>query len=224
MKRHVTFTVVFVVFGALISIYFGCTSQPTTTNTNSVALASPEPTPDKAAIEAELTKIEMDWPRIIKEKDAAAVRKIEADDIALVYPDGSIGNKDRDIRDIEGGALSFESWDLSEIVVKVLDNDAAVVTLHATIKGGKYKPADGKAQDISGQYRSVDTFVRRNGQWQMVASATVPILNPGPAATPSPTAKATPAAKATPELKGTPEKKPSPATKPSPKATKSPVG
>jgi ketosteroid isomerase-like protein len=217
MKRHVTFTVGFVVFGALITLYFGCTSQPTTTNTNSVALASPEPTPDKAAIEADLTRIEMDWPRIIKEKDAAAVRRVEADDVVLVYPDGQIGNKDRDIKDIEGGALSFDAWELSDIVVKVLDNDAAVVTLHATVKGGKYKPADGKSQDISGQYRSVDTFVRRNGQWQMTASATVPILNPAPAATPSP------AAKATPEMKGTPEKKPSPAPKTSPKATTSPM-
>jgi Domain of unknown function (DUF4440) len=218
MKRHVTVTAVLVALGALITLYFGCTSQPTTTNTNSVALASPEPTPDKAAIEADLTKIEMDWPRIIKEKDGAAVRKIEADDIVLVYPDGQIGNKDRDIKDIEGGALTFDSWELSDIVVKALDNDAAVVTLHATVKGGKYKPADFKvAQDISGQYRSVDTFVRRNGQWQMTASATVPILNPTPAASPSP------AAKASPELKGTAERKPSPAMKTSPKAKASPM-
>ena len=218
MKRHVTFTVVFVVFGALITLYFGCTSQPTTTNTNSVALASPEPTPDKAAIEADLTRIEMDWPRIIKEKDAAAVRKIEADDVVLVYPDGQIGNKDRDLKDIEGGALSFDSWDLSDIVVKVLDNDAAVVTLHATVKGGKYKPADAKAaQDISGQYRSVDTFVRRNGQWQMTASATVPILNPAPAASPSTAVKASPTMKPSPALKGTP------AVKPSPKSIASPA-
>ena len=222
MKRHVTFTVVFVVFGALVSLYLGCTSQPTT-NTNSVALASPEPTPDKAAIEADLTRIEMDWPRIIKEKDAAAVRKVEADDVVLVYPDGSIGNKDRDIKDIESGALSFDSWDLSDIVVKVLDNDAAVVTLHATIKGGKYKPADGKAQDISGQYRSVDTFVRRNGQWQMTASATVPIMNPAPAASASPAAKASPQLTGTPEKKLSPVTKPSPATKTSPKATTSPM-
>ena len=216
MKRHVTFTVVFVVFGALSALHFGCTSQPTTTNTNSVALASPEPTPDKAAIEADLTKIEMDWPRIIKEKDGAAVKKIEADDIVLVYPDGQIGNKDRDIKDIESGALSFDSWDLSDIVVKVLDNDAAVVTLHTTVKGGKYKPADSKAQDISGQYRSVDTFVRRNGQWQMTASATVPILNPAPAASPSPGAKASPTMKPSPALKGTPAVKPSPKTAASP--------
>ena len=223
MKRHVTVTAVFVALGALMTLYFGCTSQPTTTNTNSVALASPEPTPDKAAIEAELTKIEMDWPRIIKEKDAAAVRKIEADDVVLVYPDGQIGDRNRDIKDIESGALSFDSWELSDIVVKVLDNDAAVVTLHATVKGGKYKPADSKAQNISGQYRSVDTFVRRNGQWQMIASATVPILNPAPAVSASPAMKASPTMKSTPALKGTPAVKPSPATKTSPKATPSPM-
>jgi len=223
MKRHVTVTAVFVALGALITLYFGCTSQPTTTNTNSVALASPEPTPDKAAIEAELTKIEMDWPRIIKEKDAAAVRKIEADDVVLVYPDGQIGDRNRDIKDIESGALSFDSWELSDIVVKVLDNDAAVVTLHTTVKGGKYKPADLKAQDISGQYRSVDTFIRRNGQWQMIASATVPILNPAPAVSASPAMKASPTMKSTPALKGTPAVKPSPATKTSPKATPSPM-
>src|ERR1041385_4586469 len=217
MKRHVTVTAVLVALGALITLYFGCTSQPTTTNTNSVALASPEPTPDKAAIESDLTKIEMDWPRIIKEKDAAAVRKVEADDVVLIYPDGEIGNKDRDVKDIESGALSFDSWDLSDVVVKVLDNDAAVVTLHTTVKGGKYKPADAKAaQDITGQYRSVDTFVRRNGQWQMTASATVPILNPAAAASPSPAAKATPTAKAKPEMQGTPQRPLSPVTKPSP--------
>jgi len=217
MKRHVTVTAVLVALGALIALYFGCTSQPTTTNTNSVALASPEPTPDKAAIEADLTKIEMDWPRIIKEKDGAAVRKIEADDIVLVYPDGQIGNKDRDIKDIEGGALTYDSWELSDIVVKALDNDAAVVTLHATVKGGKYKPADFKvAQDISGQYRSVDTFVRRNGQWQMTASATVPILNPTPAASPTAGAKASPTTKPRPALQGTPAVKLSPKTVASP--------
>ncbi len=217
MKKHVVVTVVLVALGALVTLYFGCTSQPTISNTNSVALASPEPTPDKAAIEAELTKIEMDWPRAIKEKDAAAVRRVEADDVILVYPDGSAGNKDQDVKDIESGALSADSMEVSDIVVRVIDNDAAVVTLRNTVKGGKYKSADGKTQDISGQYRSVDTFARRNGQWQLIGSATVPIRNPAPAASPSP------AAKTTPEIKGTPEKKSTPAMKPTPKAVTSPA-
>lgn len=216
MKRHVAVTVVLIALGAVVTLYFGCTSQPTS-NTNSVALASPEPTPDKAAIEAELTKIEMDWPRVIKEKDGATVRRVEADDVILVYPDGSAGNKDQDVKDIESGALSSDSMEISDIVVRVIDNDAAVVTLRNTVKGGKYKSSDGKTQDISGQYRSVDTFARRNGQWQLIGSATVPIRNPAPAASP------TPMAKTTPEMKGTPQWKPTPAMKTSPKAPTPPA-
>lgn len=211
MRKHLTATAVFVVLGALLSLYFGCTTQPTNTNTNSVALASPEPTPDTAAITAELTRIENDWPRILKERDAAAVRRVEADDVVLVYPDGSPGTKDQDIKDIESGALTADSWEISDIVVKILDNDAAVVTLRTTVKGGRYKMPDGRSQDISGQYRSMDTFARRNGQWQLVASATVPVRNPEAAAAPSPAMKPSPATKA------------SPATKPSPRTTASPA-
>src|SRR5688500_10234876 len=43
---------------------------------------------DTAAIEAELLRIENDWPRVIKEKDVAAVGRVEADDVVIVYPDG----------------------------------------------------------------------------------------------------------------------------------------
>src|SRR5437016_548513 len=98
MKKHVWMTLVFIALGALASFYFGCASQQNNTNTSSVAIASPEPTPDKTAIEAELTRIENDWPRILTEHDAAAVRRVEADDIILVYPDGTQGSKEQDVK------------------------------------------------------------------------------------------------------------------------------
>lgn len=221
MRGHVSITLVFVAIGSLVSLYLGCTT-PQNTNTNTVALASPEPTPDKAAIEAELTRIENDWPRIIKERDSAAVKKIEADDILLVYPDGAAGNKDQDIKDIEAGNLSAESWELADIVVRVIDNDAAVVTLRTTVKAGKYKMPDGKTQDVSGQYRSMDTFARRNGQWQLVASATVPVRNPTAASSPSPGAKPSPSVKPSPAAKSSPAVKTTPATK-APKPAASPI-
>src|SRR5713101_2246214 len=81
---------------------FGCAS-PRNTNTNTVSVAIPEPTPDKAAIETELTKMENDWPRIIKEHDAASIRRIEADDAVFVYADGTLGDKAQDVKDIEAG-------------------------------------------------------------------------------------------------------------------------
>jgi len=203
---------------------FGCAS-PQNTNTNMVSVATPTPGPDKGAIEAELTKIENDWPRIIREHDVATVRQIEADDALFVYPDGSLGDKAQDVKDMEAGSLSADSWEVLDLKVNVLDNDSAVVTGRNVVKGGKYKMPDGKVQDISGEYRYVDIFVRRNGQWQVVAGAATPVqkgasASPTPKASPSPgvapAMKATPSPRATSAPKGTPIPKPSTAPKPAP--------
>src|SRR5258707_10795796 len=235
MKRHFSVVVLAVATALLAFSQFGCAS-PQNTNTNTVSMATPEPTPDRAAIEAELTKIENDWPRIIKEHDAAAVRKMEADDAFFVYPDGSVGDKAEDIKDMESGALSGDSWEVADLKVNVLDKDSAVVTGRSVVKGGKYKMPDGKVQDISGEYRWVDTFARRNGQWQVVAGVATPVqkgagasATPTPKASPSPRAspaikttplpRAIPSPKVTPALKGTPVPKPSPAMKPAPTKT-----
>jgi len=208
MKKYFsTFTLVLAaVIAGLLQL--GCASpQPTNMSTNAnVAVA--EATPDKAAIEADITRIENDWPRIIKEHDAAAVRRFEADDAVFVYPDGSLGGKDQDIKDIESGALSADSWEVSEVTTKVLDKDSAIATVRSVVKGGKYKTPDGKTQDISGEYRSVDTFVRRNEQWQLIGSATVPVPK-----TASPTAMASPTPRASPSMKPSPTAKTSPAMK-----------
>lgn len=190
---------------AVAVMQIACAPPEPTTNTANANMATPQATPDTAAITAEITKIENDWPRVIKEKDGAAVRRIEADDVVIVYPDGSIGGKEQDIKDIEAGNLTYESWELAELSVKVLDSDAAVASFRITVKGGKYKSPDGKSQDISGQYRTVDTFVRRNGQWQLVGSATTPVRAPVAAPTASP--KASPAAAASPTAKAAPTRR-----------------
>ena len=194
-------------FVAIVSIAAaaGCTQpQNSNVNTTSQTVATPQPTPDKEAIVAEITRIENDWPRIIKERDATAIRKIEADDAVIVYPDGSFGGKEQDIKDMEAGNLSYESWDISELNVKVLDADSAVATLRFDVKKGKYKLPNGKEQNISGTYRAIDTFARRNGQWQIVASASTPVQAPAASVTPTPSASASaPIPKSSPVTKPT---------------------
>jgi len=204
---------------ALLAVSQWACANPQNTNTNSVIVATPESTPDKTAIAAEITRIENDWPRIIKEHDAAAVKRIEADDAVFVYPDGTTGDKAQDFKDMESGALSADSWVVTELKINVLDNDSAVASGRSSVKGGKYKTADGKTQDISGEYRWIDTYVRRNGQWQIVAGATTPIMK-GTMAAPSPTPKASPGA--SPATKPTPAPATSPAMKPMPMKTKTP--
>ena len=171
---------------------------------------------DTAAIESELRRIENDWPRVVKEKDVAAVGRVEADDAVFIYPDGSIGNKQQDLKDMAEGNLTADSIEIKDLKVNVLDKDAAVVVGHNVMRNGKYKMPDGKTIDISGEYRFVDTFARRNGEWKLVAAASTKIAAPGAAA--SPAAKASPAVSpaASPAVKASPPVKASPAVKPSP--------
>lgn len=212
MKRY-GFTVA-VTVAALSCLYFGCANQQTS-NSNALATATPEPTPDNAAISAELTRIENDWARIIKDRDGATVRQIEADDVIILYPDGSLGTKEDDAKDIESGAMTFDSWETSDVKVNVLSKDFALATLRYNVKNAKVKAPDGKTTDISGQYLSVDTFARRNGQWQFVALSSVKVQSP--IATPSPTAKALPSASPA-GTKPVSTPRPSPVIRPSPVA------
>jgi hypothetical protein len=219
MRRYLSVVILGLATALLTFSQFGC-AAPQNSNSSTTSMATPEPTPDKAAIVEALIKIENDWPRIIKEHDANAVRRIEADDAVFIYPDGSLGDKAQDVKDMEAGSLSADSWDVADLRVNVLDNDAAVVIGRSIVKGGKYKMPDGKTQDISGEYRWIDTYARRNGQWQLVAGVTTPILK-GAMAAPSP--KASPAASGTPAMKPSPAAKGTPAPKPSPAAKISPA-
>jgi ketosteroid isomerase-like protein len=190
-----------------------CTPSQNPNTTTTTAVATPASTPDTNAIVAEITELENDWPRIIRERDAAALRRLEADDVMIVYPDGNAGNKEQDIKDIEAGLMTFDSWDISNMKVNVVHSDTAVATFLITVTNGKIKSADGKStQNISGKYRVIDTFARRNGQWQLVASGVTP-LSPAAAA----------AASASPSPQGSPAATSSPATRPSPAARTSPA-
>lgn len=210
---------------ALVAIgAVSCTpSENTNTTTTTALTATPAPTPDTNAIIAEITKLENDWPRIIRERDAAALRRLEADDLMMVYPDGNAGNKEQDVKDIEAGLMTFDAWDISNMKVNVIDSDTAAATFLITVTNGKIKSADGKStQNISGKYRVIDTFARRNGQWQLVASGVTPLSpaaaaaasaspKPSPGATASPATKASPAPKASPTRRAPP---PPPASTP----------
>lgn len=211
MKKHFYGALILLVVASLM-IVGGCGNAPNN-NTAMAPTPTPEPTPDIAAITTELTRLENDWPRIIKERDGATLRRVEGDDVMIVYPDGSTGNKEQDVKDIEAGNVSFDSWDVSDLKVNVLDKDSAVVTLRYTVKNAKIKQSDGRVTDISGQYISLDTFARRNGQWQFVALSSTKVQSP--VVTASPTPKASPSA----SVPAATKPSPSPRTSPVPRST-----
>ena len=72
--------------------------------------------------------------------------------------------KDGTIADMKKSAATYESLELSDLGVRV-EGDVAVVSGVNTVKG---KDAQGKPMDR--KTRFTDTFIRRDGQWQVWAT------------------------------------------------------
>lgn len=213
MKRKAYLAITSLAFSLLLN---GCQPATVTTNNPGANDNTANAPVDTAAIESELLRIENDWPRVMKEKDGAAVRRVLADDVILVYPDGSTGTREEDAKGTEDGMVTADSVEMTDLKVTVLDKDAAVVTGRNIMKNAKLNPPGVKPIDISGEYRFVDTFARRNGQWKLVAGISTRIQNMIPGASPSASPAASPAARTTPAAKASPAAKVSPAMTASP--------
>jgi ketosteroid isomerase-like protein len=187
MKRKSLLVALLLTLSAVVLSACQPSAAPDTNRNNAVASASPKEAPiDKAAIEAEILKLETEWAAAAMRHDAAAVRNIVADDVAMTYPDGNTGTKEDELKAIESGAITAEGWDIMDTKVTVLDADSAFITGRTVMKNAKYKdPAAKTTVDISGQYRFTDVYEKRNGKWQAVASQTTKIQNPpAPSASP----------------------------------------
>ena len=164
---------------AMVVLLAGCQRAAAPTNladSGAAARPSPQARLDPAAIEAELIQLERDWAGAAKNKDADTVRRVLADDVVITYPDGQTGTKADEVRTIETGAVTADAWELLEPKVTVLNADSAFITGRGLIRNGKYKdPNTKRTIDISGEYRFLDVYARRNGKWQAVASQTTPI-------------------------------------------------
>ena len=181
MNKNVLSAALVVCGLAVVLSLAGCQRGAAPTNlAHTGAAASPTPERiDTAAIEAEIIKLERDWVNSPKNRDADTVRRVLADDVVLTYPDGTTGTKADEVRTIESGAITMDSYDLQEPKVTVLNADTAFITGRGIIGNGKYKDPNSKQTiDISGEYRFLDLYVRRNGRWQAVASQATPIRKP----------------------------------------------
>ena len=179
------------VFILSLMILTGCQPAAPDTNRNAAtATASPaKETFDPATIQAEVLKLEREWLKAGEAQDAEAMKRIVADDAVLVYPDGSTGTKADEVRIAETKAINVQGWETLEPKVTVLSADSAFVTGRSVIKKGTYKDPNRKTPiDISGEYRFLNVWARRNGNWQVVASQATNAT----AAEASPTATKTP--------------------------------
>ena len=162
----------------LVMLLVGC-GRTAETNVNSGLTTNknsgPEPV-DTAAIEAEVKKLGREWSSAFKTRDGEAVRRVLADDVVITYPDGVVAGKNEEVQSIAAGTITADSWDVVDERVTVINADSAFITGRAVVKNGQYKdPKAPRPIDISGEYRFLDVYARKNGRWQAVASQTTAI-------------------------------------------------
>lgn len=100
--------------------------------------------------------------------DAAVPTRILADDFTFTNPFGEVMTKEQRIAQIKPGGVQFDSYNVDDVSVRVY-GDTGVVTNRASLTG---KRGD---QVISGQYRITQVFVKKDGNWQLVAAQSTPI-------------------------------------------------
>ena len=163
---------------AVVAVMNGCQPALDTNRNNVIATAPPaKETYDAAAIEAEITKLEREWADANKTHNSESVKRILSDSVTIVYPDGSTGTKTDEVKSIESGTITADSYEMLDTKVTVIDADSAFITGRGVIKNGKsVVPGQKKAIDISGEYRFLDVYAKRDGKWQVVASQATKIL------------------------------------------------
>ena len=114
------------------------------------------------ADEQALMQIERDWAAAAAANDAAGIDRLTAAEYAG-NSDGRITPKKQVLADIRSGASKVASAEASDLKVFVVGDTAIVHGLWA-------EKATLNGKDMSGQYRFIDTFIKRDGRWQAVAT------------------------------------------------------
>jgi ketosteroid isomerase-like protein len=113
--------------------------------------------------EIQITQLERAWNQAEARHDAAAVTNIVADTLTYIDFDGSIMNKAEYVKDVTSTAYQADHL-FDEGLKVVVYGNAAVVT-------GVYRETGNtKGKNYVHRVRYTDTWIRRGGVWQCVAS------------------------------------------------------
>ena len=116
---------------------------------------------------AMLIQLDRDWVAASLHNDLAFDKKFVADDCLSTNADGTVSTKAEMLQDITSGASKTTANQPSNYSVRLFGPDMAVIRHDINVTGME------KGKDISGDYRRMHVFVRRNGQWVVVENQSV---------------------------------------------------
>lgn len=118
---------------------------------------------DDADAKAEVAKLTRQASESLVKGDTTTLDTILADDWVVIGPDGQVGTKDSQAKDLKEEATDFVAMDASEVKVRVY-GDAAVVT-------GRYQvKVKMRGQERGGPVRRTDFFAKVGGKWRCVST------------------------------------------------------
>ena len=118
--------------------------------------------------EQALMKIQHEWAEARVKGDSSYTRRLESEDCTIVWPDGSIVNKQADLQSMAD--IEFSEFKIQDLHVRLYGDTGIVVG------EGRIKAHQENQNLVDGKFVWTDTFVKRGGQWKVVASQITPVL------------------------------------------------
>ena len=122
-------------------------------------------TTDAAENNRLLVQMERDWADALVKGDVATLERIYGSDYTAVDPSGRLLSRAEEIAEVKAGIFKPASMTNEEVQVRLYGGGTAVVTGRSIMTG-----RTSKGQDISGQYRFTDTFIKEGAQWRVIAT------------------------------------------------------
>jgi ketosteroid isomerase-like protein len=122
-----------------------------------------------AAVEQEVRQATKKYRAALLQRDAAVLEQIWADDYTFTNGAGETHSKAQRLANLKSGATSLDSISQEEDMKVRVHGNVAVATGRLTIKG-QYS-----GKQASGQYRSINVWIKGAAGWQLVANQLTPV-------------------------------------------------
>jgi hypothetical protein len=106
----------------------------------------------------------VEWPKAYREQDTVLLNRLLADEFQIIEASGDVSTKRAEMEYIKKHKPSYKSFVYTIQRLEIFENGTAIVSGIGTIQGADKEGAYGTT------YASSNVLIKRNGQWQAIAS------------------------------------------------------